>query len=509
MPVEQIDLGKGSYVNVDEISTRSGVSPAIWNGYLDDLGANVKLWGRNSIWAVRTELNQVDGLFYSTTLGKTIIVSGGNVYAYDFSTVPTTQTSPLPTTTILNATLIGTGLEIGKKVCFAEAPALTQSGAYSPFVFMCNGGYIYYTDGTTVTKLDTTITANAPSKCNFVIFADYQLVAQYDERFFVHSEPLDLLNFGDSTNIIAADSSPDDIVGAAYLNRELVIFGKRSIDTFYYSSIGSSATWLKTPGGFQDTGCSSFGTIMVIENSIYFLNHRREFCRYAGRQIEVISTSLTRELQGLSDVSKALAYRVDYNGKHFYWVALPAVGKTYAYDLVLNAWCFMGDWNAEQGKYGIHHGRAFTYDDANNYHLVGGPAGEVTAMSNDDEDSWALTTIPNRFQRTTGYINHGTDLLHKRCNRVTFRVKSGVEFSSAFTENRASIPEYAFMVRFRDEAGPWSNWLYPSLKPIGNKDFTAELRPMGMYRARQWEIAQSDACPFVLVSMEEDFDILR
>ena len=90
MPVEQIDLGKGSYVNVDEISTRSGVSPAIWNGYLDDIGANVKLWGRNSIWVVRTELNQVDGLFYSTTLGKTIIVSGGNVYAYDFSTVPTT-----------------------------------------------------------------------------------------------------------------------------------------------------------------------------------------------------------------------------------------------------------------------------------------------------------------------------------------------------------------------------------------------------------------------------------
>lgn len=493
MPIERIDLGKGSYSNVDEVSTREGVSPAIWNGYLDDLGSNVKVWGAES-WCSFTSDKIVHGMFFSTTLGYLIAVADGNVYKVDSSGTET---------------LLGSGIfSTTTRVSFTESPAVTLSGSYSPLVFMCNGGNIYYTDGSTVIKIDTGVTANAPSACGTVLFIDYQLVAQYDRRFFVHSEPLDLLNFGDSTNIVAADSSPDDIVGMEYRNRELIVFGKRSIDTFYYSSLGSSASWLKTPGGFQETGCAARASIVRIENAIYFLNHRREICRYAGRQIQVISTSLTKELQDFGTVSDAYADRVDYNGKHFYWLTLPSQGKSLVYDIQLDCWYFMGDWNAGPAKYDIHPLNAFAYDDVNNLYLVGTKRGVIQRLTNTTGGSTGYQNT-NRFLRTTGYINHGSDVVHKRCNRITFRVKSGYEFTGEIPSLSTEAAEYAFMVRFRDEDQEWSNWLYPSLKPIGNHDFVAELRPMGIYRARQWQIAQTDNCPFVLVSMEEDYDVLR
>ena len=413
MPVERIDLGKGSYSNVEEISTRSGVSALLQNGYIDDLGSNVKIWG-GELWSSflfgGVTGGRVHGMFYSTTLQTLIVVHEGTVYSIDSDGNQTELT--------------GETLTPGPRVEFFEAPALTQAGVYGPNVFMANGGSIYYTDGSTVSKLTGT---NAPSACRAIKFIDYQLIAQYDKRFFVHSEPNDLLNLGDSTNLIAADSSPDDIVGIATANRELIVFGKRSIDTFYYSSIGTTATWVKTPGGFNpDYGCAASGSIVEFGNAVFFLDHKREVCQYSGRQVKVLSTSISMEIEQLTTVSDAIADKVDFNGKHFYWLTFPTENKTFVYDMVMDCWYRMGDWDNDVGVLNAHPMNAYAYNDDANLYLGGTRDGVISKLNT---DATIFLNETSRFIRRSGFINWGTDRRHKRCNMIAFRVKSGQELS--------------------------------------------------------------------------------
>jgi hypothetical protein len=475
--IERIALNKGAYLNVKEIATREGVSPKFVNGFLDDIGSNVKWWG-DSLFC-NLSCSFLNGLFYSRNLDKLIAVADGIVYAIDSAGAATAISSAV--------------LEPTAFVSFVEAPGLLDTEAtYSPKVFMCNGGYIYYTDGSTVTKVDVT---NCPTAATQLTYSDFQIISTYSERFFIHSEPGAVIDFGTSSNIIAADSSPDDLVGLIALNRELLVFGTQTVDTFFFSDYASTVTWLKTAGALVDQGCSARHTIRLIDNTVFWLNHRREVVKLTGRTPAVISTSINKALQDLTTVSDAIAHHVIYGGKNLYVLLFPTENVAYAYDYVQDYWVQLGTWSSGLGDYNAFPMFGYAFHTTLNKAFYGTSSGGIYQINQDIATNAGIT---NRFVRRTGHISHGSLRNRKRCNRVTFLVESG--YGTATTEP-------VFSVRYRDQNGPWSNEVFPSLRQLGDYTFLAEMFNCGTYQTRQWEIVQTDSVPFTLVFMEEEFEV--
>lgn len=478
MPIEKIALNRGAYLNIKEFSTKDGISPVFFNGLIDDAGSNFKWFGDSAFGSIPCEF--FNGLFYSYNLDKMIAVADGIVYVVNHLGVGTAISEQV--------------LEPTATVSFQEAPGLlAEDEVYSPKVFMCNGGNLYYTDGATVTKVDV---SNAPTDATSVTFSDYQLITNYGKRFFIHSEPGAIIDFGDSTNIIAADSSPDDVVGVVALNRELLVFGTQTIDTFFYSDYASTITWLKTAGALLDQGCSALHTIKLIDNTVFWLNHRREVVKLEGRSPRVISTSINRSLQALINVGDAIAHHVIFGGKNLYVLLFPTDNKAFAYDYVQDYWIQLGTWNAGCGGYDAFPMYGYAWHRTLNQHVFANKTGSLYLMN---VDSGSNAAIVNRFVRRTGHISHGTLRNMKRCNRVTFLVESGLGVDTVAP---------VFTVRFRDQNGSWGNEIQMTLRQLGDYTFLIEGFNLGTYVIRQWEIVQTDSVPFTLVEMEEDYEVL-
>ena len=477
MAIEKIAMNRGVYLNVKEIATREGISPLFVNGLLDDADSNFK-WFGDSLFSILS-CGFFNGMFYSFNLDVLIAVGDGIVYSIAANGTATDISG-------------GAVLDANTTVSFEEAPALLlTTDAYSPKIFMCNGGNLFYTDGVTVTKVEV---ANAPTDAATVTFSDYQMITNYGKRFIIHSEPGALIDFGTSLNIIAADSSPDDVVAVKALNREILVFGTRSIDTFFFSSYASTITWVKTAGALLDQGCGAKHSIQLIDNTIFWLNHRREVCKLEGRTPRVLSTSINKELQSYTKVDDAIGHHVIYGGKNLYIITFPTQEKTFAYDYVKDYWTQLGSWDSILGDYTRFPITGYAWHRGNNKHLIANKTGSIYQMNQDIGTNASCT---NRFVRRTGHLSHGTLRHRKKCNRVTFLVESGA----------GGTPTPRFAVRYRDQNGAWSNEVYPSLGAIGEYTFLAEMFNVGIYQTRQWEIVQTDQVPFTLVSMEEEFEV--
>ena len=65
-----------------------------------------------------------------------------------------------------------------------------------------------------------------------------------------------------------------------------------------------------------------------------------------------------------------------------------------------------------------------------------------------------------------------------------------------------------FTLRWRDDNGAWSNTIAFDLGREGDTDFWISYGPMGIYRARQYEIRHADNSEFIFMDMEEDIEVL-
>ena len=83
------------------------------------------------------------------------------------------------------------------------------------------------------------------------------------------------------------------------------------------------------------------------------------------------------------------------------------------------------------------------------------------------------------------------------------RIKRGVGFPTGSPS--AHIPY--LIVRWKDNNNnTWGNDHKIDLGKVGETEFIASLKRLGIYRTRQWEFILSDAVPLVLCDVEEDIE---
>jgi hypothetical protein len=472
MPTTKLPIFSPVQKGVDGIEL-SDENFSLFDGYRTLTGGTTKRPGSKTLFTASAALGVgVDGIFYWAEKDVVMVVGGGDIYQL-------TYTSNTPVVTKLTST-----------------PLLNQGTPASMTVdgtnfYCCNGGKIVFTavSGTAAYIADL----DAPTTATQIAFLDGYILAIDSTNKFYWSD----VNAGTNWNALSfatAAGSPDLLNALKVYNREIYLFGQRSIEIWENDG---TTPFARVPGGFIQSGCSAPNAVIEDENSLYWLDENRRLVRFAGKSVERLSTKFDRELQGLSKVSDAIAQKIQIDGYVFFVFTFPFDDRTLVYNQTVDDWGEWGKWNLADAKYERWAGSAYCYAERWGLHLIGRrdvlKAAELGRGYADDDGDVI------RLARLTGHIDNGTSK-HKQCNELRFRAKRGEGLVG-------TTPK--LMLRYKIDNRTWSNIKEFSLGDIGEYDFVLTDVRRNQYKTKQYEFTATDAVDIVFSNAEEDIEVLR
>jgi len=415
-----------------------------------------------------------DGMFYWAEKDCVIAVGGGEVY----------QLTYVSDTPVITSRTGGTPL-LGQNTPTSIAVDGTN-------YYAANGGSIVY--GTPTGAAAYLTDPDAPTGVTHLDYIDgYILAINPSTNRFYWSD----VNAGTSWNSLSfasAAGSPDLVCSLKVLNREVYLFGQRSIEIWENDG---STPFARIPGGFIQSGCSAPYAVLQDENSLYWIDENRRLVRFAGKSVERLSTKFDKELQGLSSVADGVAMKVQIDGYVFFIFTFKKANRTLVFNQTTEDWCEFGQWIYANAAYERWVGNCYCYAEKWGLHLIGRKDTLTISELSRDYPTDDSSTI--RLARVTGHIDHGTSKI-KQCNEVRFRAKRGQGLSTRTP---------TLMIRYKIDNTNWSNIKEFSLGNIGEYNLVLRDLRRNQYRTKQYEFAATDAVDVVFSQAEEDIEVLR
>lgn len=547
MSIIKIDIGTAAYKNINEVSTRDGVSPVLINGYKDESGSDIKRPGLKTLCTLGTG-QPIMGLYWSKQQRLFYAVSAGNVY----------KVSIAGTTTLVG--FIGNS---GKRASF------TEDGTR---VFIANGGPIYYTTGTSL----STCGGTPPTNITSLSYLDGYIIASNSAYVYFAD---DITNWS-ALDFFQPEFSYDNLVGTCcFQDGTIHCISEDSMDVYYNDGV---TPFSKYRGAANKTGgCSSRATITYINGTLMWLNQDKKVIMLNGSNPQMISGQIDKELQTYASVRDSYAYRLNILGRDFYIISFPVQNATWVYDVTLGIWYPWHSLEATTDNYKSWEPSCQTYVPDWNKQLLGSNTTDKIYEVSPDYTNDNGSVI--RFSRRTGNTDHGT-FYAKILNEIGFKTQrgSGFGYNLSFTSggtkqimpgdtivgatsgasakvdvvtlqsgawaggsavgdlmisfiaeefqsgenlnigsnnNVATTSSLAtfvgnqtskMIVRWRNNGGEWKQEHLVSLGRQGQNEHIARLTHCGRYRTRQWEIIHTDDAPFELTNpIEGDVEVVR
>ena len=473
MPTVPVPIFQPVYRGVDGIELNEE-NFSVVDGYRTIKGGTISRPGSKQLFVGSSASGfGVDGLFYWPEKDAVMAVGRGEIYQL-------TYVSNTPAITALTG----------------GVPLLNQNKPVSMAVdgtnfYACNGGKIVYTPLSGVPAYIAD--ADAPTTVTHVAYLDGYILAIDGSNKFYWSD----VNNGTSwtaTSFASAAGSPDNIVALKVYNREVYLFGQRTIEVWENDG---ATPFSRIPGGMIQSGCASPYAIIEDENSLYWLDDNRRLVRFSGKTVERLSTKLDRELQGLSNVSDGIALKLEIDGYVFFIFTFRRANRTLVYNQTTDDWCEWGQWSLANAAYDRWIGNAYCYAERWGLHLIG--QRDKIIISELNKDYYLDDSSIVRPYRLTGHIDYGTSQL-KRSNELRFRAKRGLGLSSGTPK---------IMLRYRIDNKDWSNIQEFSLGNIGEYNIIVRDNRRKIFRTIQYEFSATDAVDIVFSQAEEDIEVLR
>jgi hypothetical protein len=473
MPTVPVPLFQPVYKGVDGVELNEE-NFRVMDGYKTLKGGTTNRPGSKATFSPSTASSfGVLGLLYWAEKDVVIAAAGGELYQL----------------TYISNTPVMTSLSGGVAQLNQSKPVSMVVDATN--VYACNGGSILYAPkGGPATFIAD---PDAPTGATQLAYLDGYLLAIDNTNKFYWSD----VNAGTSWSALSfasAAGSPDTLVALKVFNREIYLFGQRSIEVWENDG---TTPFSRIPGGFIESGCSAPNAIITDENAVYWLDDYRRLVRFNGKTVERLSTNFDRELQSLSSISDGIALKVEIDGYIFFIFTFPTANRTLVYNQTTDDWCEWGKWNYADAKYDRWIGNSYCYATNWKLHLIGRRDRLVVSelnksYSDDDSDIIAV-------ERTTGHIDYGTSRT-KRSNELRFRAKRGVGLSTRTPK---------LTLRYKLDNKTWSNEKEFSLGDIG--EYTLVLRDLRrkVFRTIQYQFRATDSIDVVFSDAEEDMEVLR
>lgn len=467
-----LPLFSPTYKNVDDMVLRDE-SALQYNGFIDELGGiNVRPGESNGY----NNASRVDGL-YAWPENKIVAVHGG--YAQLYAATGKVLT-PFGAATLLS-------FPPGVPIVFANN---------SQYTFMAGGGAINYIDS--IGAVAVMADPDAPTSVTHIAFLDGYILAISGNKLYYSDNPTN--TSWSALSFASAEGNPDSILAMAVLQRQIYLLG--TVSTEIWENDGDTP-FSRIPGGYLDAGIAAKYSLISTDNDIIWLHHRKYFVRFSGRGVEKISSPYDKEIQNFDIVSDCVAGRIDFDGRTVCLFNFVSEGRTLAFDADSQEWSEWSSWNESSMDWEPYDFTSSCYDITSGYNFIGkDSAGRIAALDNTSRVD-LLTGSDTRkvkFLKRSGQIDHGT-AQKKRNEAVRLRIKRGYPGSTTNPK---------LMLRYRNDGNTqWSNIREIDLGAVGQREFVVELRRMGIYRTRQYEISATDDAAITLAHAEENFTILR
>jgi hypothetical protein len=269
-------------------------------------------------------------------------------------------------------------------------------------------------------------------------------------------------------------------------SKEIVSFGKRSIEFFYDDGV---SPFSPIQGAYQEKGCIAPYSIVNAAGTWIFLDNERRVVALEGRTFTTLSGPYDNIIRDIDKVSDAYAAYFTIGMNSFYVISFPSVERSFSLNLTSKTWSEWGDWDAP--VFGLWKGKSYCYATDWEMHLIGDNAtGTVYKIRG---DYFKQGTDDIRTLILTGHGAFGT-YEPKIEEELILRLKRGV--------GNGDVEEPVVVYRYRNENMVWSNEKTISLGKVGDNNIIKRLFRQGVYRTRQREFVHSDASDFVLSDIE-------
>lgn len=179
--------------------------------------------------------------------------------------------------------------------------------------------------------------------------ADYidQYLAQVEPqgRFWFHS---DLANGTDYNTLdrYEAEADPDRIVSLLVSHREVLVFGRDTIEPFVNTG-GQTGTFERASNTVIEVGCAAKFTPRKLDNSVFWLDDKRLVRRLDGyTPIRISTDAIDSAFQecGEAEIANCYAFTWESRGHKVYYITVP--GRfTFGYDVLTGSWHQRSTWN--------------------------------------------------------------------------------------------------------------------------------------------------------------------
>ena len=279
-------------------------------------------------------------------------------------------------------------------------------------------GYIY--NGTTLSTLTD------PD------FLEADQVYYLDTYFIFHKTGTNIFFFCDAgaptaftaTNIASKEGQPDKIVTMIVANRDLILLGGRTMETWRNTGEVDLA-FTRMEGTFQERGAIGLHCPVLLDNSIYYLGNDRVVYTLVGyRPVRVSTHAIEKWLaeQTSSVLDGAIGMAVTFEGH--YWYILSFATGTWVYDSTVSHMTEIAEWFQLQ-SWDVNNWRITHVETVYGKTLCGDAAGNLYELSRDTLTENGTRTLK---QRTTPFYQDEKQRL--TCNRLQLDFKEGVANTS-------------------------------------------------------------------------------
>lgn len=426
-----------------------------------------------------------DGLFYWDALELVIAVSGGKAFKVESDGTCTEITGTFPGSA-------------GTTCVFADGQKLDGT----PWLYMAASDLVYTTDAVSMTA-PTDASTPAATHVSWINGRFIANVPDTNQWYFTDTNPGsgDIENdyWSSTDNPLTCEAHADDLKALFAVYQDIYAWGSQGLEIWQDDG---ATPFVPIQGAFTKSGLEAIYGYTIADNTVFavcVIDGKRVIIRMSGRQPQVISEPIARNLADMSDVYDATASVICAGGMAIVLFQFPTAGESWAYDYKSNIWYKWGYWNTGTSTHDRFLGQHSCFAKAWNKHLIQSRAdGKIYEV---DRDTFTDDSAIMVSYRKTGWIDHET-WSRKRCHRLIVKAKV---FSTSETTTTLSV-------RWRNDGNPvYENWVSVSLNlnPSNQGIFTIPITRMGMYRSRQYEFRLSSDQDLVLVGATEEIEIMQ
>lgn len=473
----EVPISSSVFRGVDEVEL-SDVSYKLTDGYTSVLGGTNKRPGYSKAIQV---LEDTVGVAVSDIMGlywwgqKELLVVAARQELYFFS--------------YINDTLINTFIgSPGGLALNANQPVTFDSN--DTYVFAVIEGSIWYSDGVSI--FNSVTTGNPAGFTHIALLDGYLIGNEKGSTRVRYSEPLTPLTW--SAEFFSAIGNSDNILSLVVHNREIFCIGAET--TEIWENDGTTP-FSRISGGFLEVGTIAPYSVIKTENSIIWLNDKKRFVEYNGKEIKYISSGYDKDIQGFSNCSDCIGSKIEIEGQLLLVFTFKTDRRTLIYNYLQDEWCewstFLPESNTRKEWQGFFH----AFSPKWNLYFVASPSSPYLYFLGKEHLTDDGTPIV--LERVTGHLDWKLPR-RKRARYLHLRIKRGSG------ELSPTVPQ--MMVRWKDDNKNWSQEKYIDLGNSGETEISRRILVSGVFNTRQFEFKVSDNVPVVFTQAQLEIEEL-